>query len=266
MQVIEPSHEGREGTSIVQSLSELREIERQRVADELAALQRAEAARAAAREAAERRAREEEEARARAEREAHLAAEHARQDAEREARRRLDAAAAAELARQQVALEHTRVEGELELRRAEIARTRPTWMVAVTGLALAAAGALLWIALSSRAVAEEASAQARIAGIDRDQARADARDAQAGLARVERELAGHAATLQGMLEELRRAATRTQQEALAEKVRREQARARELEAQRQLEAEAARRKEREGGLQVPPQCAHSPFAPGCPGT
>src|SRR4051812_45573044 len=98
MQVVEEQQEARgserrEG-SIVQSLSELRDIERQRIADERAAIQRAEAARIAAREAAERQVREEEEARVTAEREARLAAEHARLEGEREERRRIDATAA----------------------------------------------------------------------------------------------------------------------------------------------------------------------------
>src|SRR5688572_16678466 len=200
MQVAERQH-----TSIVQSLSELRDIERQRVADERAATQHAEAARMAAREAAERRAREEEDARAKAEREARLAVEHARLETEREERRRIDAAAAAELARQQVALEHTRLEREAELRRAEVARTRPTWMMAVMGLSLAAAGALLWLALSSRAIAEEAGDRTRMAMLDRDQAHQDARQARDELGRIERELAGHAAAMRSMLEEIARA-------------------------------------------------------------
>jgi colicin import membrane protein len=264
MQVVERKQE-RPESSIVQSLSELRDIERQRLADELAARQLAEAARREAREAEERRAREEAAARAKAEREAQLAAEHARLEAEREARRRIDAAAAAELARQQVALEHTRLEREVELRREQVARTRPTWMLAVTGLSLAAAGLLLWVALSSRAIAEEASDRARLALLDRDAARAEAGAAQQGLERVQQELERNTRTIRLALEEMGRATKQAERDAVAAKLQQEQQRLRELEAQRQRELERRRREEQQRGFQIPPQCKDSPFAPGCPG-
>ena len=260
MQVVE-----RQQNSIIQSLSELQDIERQRVADEIAAIQRAEAARVAAREAAERRAREEEEARAKAEREARLAAEHARLAAEREERRRIDAAAAAELARQQVALDQARLERELELRREEVARTRPTWMVAVMGISLAAAGALLWAALSSRAVAEESSARARLALLDRDQAREDAREARGGLESVARELENNSRIIRSTLEELGRAKTQAQLDALEARLRREQQRAREIEEARRRALEAEERRRRKEGFKLPPECKDNPFAPACTG-
>jgi hypothetical protein len=267
MQVVE-----RQQDSIVKSLSELRDIERQRVADEIAAIQRAEAARIAAREAAERRAREEEAARAKAEREerlaaeqARLAAEQARLEAEREERRRIDAAAAAELARQQVALEQARVERELELRRQALARTRPTWMVAVVGLSLAAAGALLWAALSSRAIAEEASTRARVAVLDREQARADAREARERLDRLGRELESASQAIQSALHGLERLRTQDERDALEAKLRREQQRLREIEAQRRRAIEAEERRRRKEVFQLPPQCATNAFAPGCTG-
>ncbi len=264
MQVAERKPE-RPESSIVQSLSELRDIERQRLADELAARQLAEAARLAARETEERRAREEAEARAKAEREAQLAAEHARLEAEREARRRIDAAAAAELARQQVALDHARMEREVELRREQVARTRPTWMMAVTALSLAAAGLLLWVALSSRALAEEASDRARLALLDRDAARADAQAAQQGLEGVKLELERNARAIRLALEEMGRAKKQAERDAVGAKLQQEQQRARELEAQRLRELERRRREEQQRGFQIPPQCKDTPFAPGCTG-
>lgn len=260
MQVVE-----RQQTSIVQSLSELRDIERQRIADEVAAVQRTEAARIAAREAAEGREREEEAARARAEREAQLAAEQARLEAERAERRRIDAAAAAELARQQVALEHTRLEREVELRRAEVARTRPTWMVAVTGLALAAAGAMLWLALSSRALAEEASAGARVAWVDRDRAREDARQARDELGRLEREVAGHTASLRSLLEQIRRAKDDMKIVELEDRANRERQRQRAIEEALRKAREKKAREDRVREIGIPEECKRNPFAPGCDG-
>lgn len=258
MQVVDRSQD-----SIVKSLSELREIERQRIADEAAALQRAEAARVAAREAAELRVREEQEARARAEREAQLAAEQAQLAAEREERRRIDAAAAAELARQQVALEHARMASEHALKREQVARTRPTWMVAVTASALVAAGLLLWVALTSRAAAGDAQDQARLALLDRDQAKEDAREARDGLTAMRREVDDHARLLQKMLDDLRHASTQAEREALTQKAKREQEVAREMEKRRR-EREAAREREiRLRPIVISEECKRNALAPGC---
>ena len=83
--------------------------------------------------------------------------------AERETRMRVEAAAAAEQARHQGELERTRLAHEVELRRAEVAKTRPTWMLAVTGIAVALGLGLAWFAVdrSNRAdAAEEATARA----------------------------------------------------------------------------------------------------------
>jgi hypothetical protein len=264
MQIVERQQERREN-SIVQSLSELRDIERQRIADELAAGQLAEAARSAAREAEERRLREEAQARAKTAREAQLAAEHARLEAEREARRRIDAAAAAELARQQVVLEHARMEREVELRREQVARTRPTWMMAVTGLSLAAAGLLLWVALSSRALAEEARDRARLALLDRDAARADAGAAQQGLESMKLELERNARAIRLALAELGRATKQADRDAVTAKLQQEQQRTREREVQRLRELEQKRLEEQKRGFQIPPQCRDNAFAPGCAG-
>src|SRR3954464_10397781 len=49
---------------------------------------------------------------------------------------RVESAEAAERQRQQAALEQQRLQQEMELRRAEVAKKRPTWMLAVTGIAL----------------------------------------------------------------------------------------------------------------------------------
>ena len=53
---------------------------------------------------------------------------------------RVESAEAAERARQQAALEQSRMQQEMDLRRAEVAKKRPTWMLVVTGLALQGCG------------------------------------------------------------------------------------------------------------------------------
>jgi len=132
--------------SLVASLSELRAIEHQRLADERAAVEAAARARQLEREAAERSARDAEAAKLAAERAAQLAAERARADAEREARLRIEAAEAAERARQLVALEHERLVAEIAMRREVALHQRPRWMIAVTAVAVAAACAMTGLA------------------------------------------------------------------------------------------------------------------------
>ena len=138
------------------SLSELRDIENQRIEDERAAVQAAEAARIAARDAEERAKAAAEAARIREEHEAKLAIEKARLDAEREARMKIEAAEAAERTRQQAMLAEQRLAQELELRRAEIARKRPTWMLAVTAIATLAAFVLIYVAVEHKRASERA--------------------------------------------------------------------------------------------------------------
>jgi hypothetical protein len=128
-------------SSVLFSLRELRDIEHRRVADERAA--------ANAAEEAKERARVAEVARVAAEREAALAAEHARKEAELAARNRQLAEDAIRIqetearlrAEALVKLEGERLAYEVELRREEIARKRPRWLMGVAaGCAVVAIG------------------------------------------------------------------------------------------------------------------------------
>jgi hypothetical protein len=147
--------------SLMSSLQELKAIEQQRLADERSAIARADELRIQALVDAERKAREEIELKARAEHEAKLAIERARFEAEREARLRVEAAEQAERARQMMALEQERTQQEMALRRAEVAKKRPTWMVAVTGLALLLVCVLVVFTVQAVAASNE-SDKARI--------------------------------------------------------------------------------------------------------
>jgi len=170
------------------SLHELRAIEQQRIADERAAVVRAREAEAAAATAAEQARLEAEAAREQAERDERVRIEEARLAAEREARLRLEAADAAERARLAAQLEHDRLAQEMELRRAEVARKRPTWMVAVTGIALAAGLGLAWFAVDRMHQAADAQAAKDRAVEEKRQARADAAAAVARLDAMQRNL------------------------------------------------------------------------------
>ena len=131
------------------SLAELKSIEQQRMADERASVIRADEIRRHAAAEVERTAREEAERKVREERESLLAIEQAKVTAERELRLRFEQAEQAERARQQIALEQERHQQEMALRKAEVAKKRPKWMMAVTGLALSLAAVLVAMTINA---------------------------------------------------------------------------------------------------------------------
>lgn len=175
--------------SVLQSLQELKSIEDQRLAEERARRDQAEADRIATRLAAERAERDAIEAQQRAEHAAKLAVEEVRLAAEREHRLRFEAEQAAELERQRLAFEEERARRELELRRAEVARKRPTWMVAVSLAAVALAGVLLYVAIDRVRASESADHQRQVALDDAAQARRQSDQAWKRVEQMERDLA-----------------------------------------------------------------------------
>ena len=152
--------------SIITSLSELREIEKERIADEKAAVERERAAAIEAKRAAEQAIIDADESRKRAEREEIMKIQLAQAERERQARLRVQAEEAAERARLQAQLDEQRMHGELEIRRIEVAKKRPTWMVVVTALAFAAACGLTWFAVErsrAKAIADQKKTVAELA-------------------------------------------------------------------------------------------------------
>ncbi len=142
--------------SLMTSLAELKSIEQQRIADERASVIRADEMRRHAAAEAERTAVEAAEREVREEREAILAIEQAKVAAERELRLRVEQAEQAERARQQIALDQERYQHEMELRKAEVAKKRPRWMMAVTGLALTLAAVLVVMTVNALAHSDDA--------------------------------------------------------------------------------------------------------------
>lgn len=239
------------------SLRELRAIEHQRLADEHAAVEAALEAKRRDRESAARVAREVAEARIAAERSAQLASEAARGEAEREARLRIEAMEAAERARHLIALEARRLDEELALRREVARRQRPRWMIALTGLAVAAAVGLGWFAAMRQresAAAERARAAAEAAQVE---ARKDARDAEIEMEQLARELAALdarvAATIKRVIEAQTRAELQAASDALLEE-RRQQAAIRERQRRRE---EERRKQEREAPVTISPDCLNN---------
>lgn len=164
------------------SLHELRAIEEQRIADERAAAAKAKQADDTARRVAEQARLDGIAAREREQRDAQLRIEQARADAEREARMRVEAAEAAERTRLAAALEQQRFAQEIELRRADIAKRRPKWMLVVT--AFAVAGGIAFGALAVDRMHEADTAQAGKAAADAEKASAK-QEAAAAVGRVD---------------------------------------------------------------------------------
>lgn len=243
--------------SLLASLHELKAIEEQRLADERAAVARAELLRQQELADAERRRRDDAEARARAAHEAELALERARVEAEREARLRVEAAEAAERARHQAALDQARLAEEVALRREEVARKRPTWMVAVTVLALAAAGALTYVAVDSRHGATVADNRRQVAEQRAAAAQAEAERARVVLEGIERQnqtLDGQIRDAIARVASLQDRAELEAANARLRELRRQKADAAKRAAEARREAE---RKKRLAGQTVSEECQHN---------
>ncbi len=175
-------------SSVLFSLKELRQLEHSRIDEERAAVRDAELTQQRAREAAAREAEAAIEARRRTEHEAELAAAHAQAESERQLRLHVEATEAAERARHQAALDQERLAGELALRRAEVAKKRPTWMLAVTACAVLAGAALVWFAIDTQQASQTADRERAVAIADKEKAQADAREAAAQMVRIQGEL------------------------------------------------------------------------------
>lgn len=219
-------------------------IEEQRIADERAAVRTREQQRLESIAAAAQAARDAEAAQIRAQHEARLALEAARSQAEREGRMRVEAAAAAEHARQFAMLTAEREAREHELRRAEVAQKRPTWMVVVTGAAVALAGVLVWFALdkaSASAESERARSRAEEEKVAAVQAQRAAEREMEGFRQELAELDVRVADAKKLLAAAQTAADRKAAQAELDK---QEAALRKKRAEEQKRLDAVRKKER----------------------
>jgi len=247
----------REHASVVASLSELRAIEEQRIADELAARRAAEHARLAAIAAAEEARREADLARQREAHAAQLRIEQARLDAEREARMALEAAQAAELARQQAALAEQRLVQELDLRRQEIAKQRPTWMVVVTALATLAAGALVWFAIERQRDVDAAQRERDASEARATTAKREMEEARAVLVKIEAEVAELDRRNDVLIAQLAKAQTAAEIREAKAAADREQAYQREVRERIRKQREAAEKAIRGQKVKIDEKCLTS---------
>src|SRR4029078_10473798 len=90
--------------------------------------------------------------------------------------------------RVQRALEQQRLKHEMELRRAHVAKTRPTWMLAITGIALVAAVGLIFFAVQRKRESDAAAVTAQQGEEDKTNAEAVAKEAQDRVDRLARDM------------------------------------------------------------------------------
>lgn len=158
--------------SVLFSLRELRSIEETRVKEEEDAAKAAEEARIRARMDEERRLREAEEAKQRAAEDAARREHEAREQRLREDALRVQEAEARARAEHQAQLEAHRLQQEMEIRRQEVQKKWPVWLVVAVGIfAVITAGAVIFMVQSSRKADEEAK---RRQAAQEEQAKAEA--------------------------------------------------------------------------------------------
>ena len=257
-----PTPEKREN-SVLFSLRELRQIEESRVQEEEHAVRSAEQARIAAAQEAERKRREAEEAKVRAERDELLRIETARENAEREARMRVESAEAMERQRAQAALEQQRLHHEMEIRRAEVAKKRPTWMLVVTGGALVLTVVLVFFAVSAiqhKRDADRAADEARAAQVQAEKEKTEAQETLRKLADDLKEQDQRLSSAENALKTAQTKADRDAAQANLDKLRQQKY---EMEKRQQAAQAAAAKAERAKGVHIPKECLENPLAKGC---
>ena len=249
--------------SVLFSLRELRQIEESRVQEEEHAVRTAEQARIAAAQEAERQRREAEEAKVRAEREEILRIETARENAEREARLRVEQAEAMERQRVQAALEQQRLQHEMELRRAEVAKKRPTWMVAATIGALVLTAVLAIVAVQRIRAADVANANAEADRKAALEAQAIAKEAQDRVDKLSRDMKEQDAQLDAAQQKLTTAQTDADRRAAQANLDRLRQQKIEMEKRIQEAKDKAAKAERARGVHLSKECLENPLAKGC---
>ncbi len=251
-------------TSVLFSLRELRGLEDERREREARLVRDAEAARLAERIAVALREREAIAAAERAERDERLRIVESREAAERAARIAVEQAEATERARLAAQLEEQRFAQELELRRAEVAKKRPTWMLVVTGIAVFAAMGLIWFAVQRQHASDESQAETEQAQRDKAAAVALAEKARGDLDRMDKDLAALDGRVKDAIADVIRDQTAYERQQAAKHLADLQHQEAELRERRAKEKAAEELRIRRLGLQISGECANSSLSKKCP--
>jgi hypothetical protein len=183
--------------------------------------------------------------------------------AEREARMRVEAGEAAERQRHQAALEQQRLAQEMELRRAEVAKKRPTWMLVVTGFAVVAAIVLIIFAVQKMRESSDSAESEQRANAAAEKAIKDAKEAKEKLDQVEKsldELNEKVGKAVDSVVAAQNDADRGAAKARLIELQKEQYEMKQRVAAAKAAADAA---ERHKGVHVKQECLDNPLAKGC---
>ncbi len=249
--------------SLMTSLAELRAIEEERIAQERAAVLAEVVARQQALEDAERRARAEGEAKIAAVRNEEIRIAREREQAERAARLHVESVEATERARLAAALEQERMVQELDLRRQETARKRPTWMVAVTIGAVIAAGALTWFGVDRYQQSQQAIAEKDKADAEAKRAKEDAEVSRVKLAALQGELAELDAKIGKAIDQVIAATNADQREIARQNLQRLREEEAVIKRKKWEEDERIRKKKRNERVEITDECKKNALAKGC---
>lgn len=249
--------------SVLFSLRELRQIEENRVEEEAHAVRSAEEARRMAIEAEDRRKRDEEDAKLRAERDHQRAIEDAKVAAEREARMRVESAEASERARQQAALEQQRLQQEMELRRAEVAKKRPTWMLAVTGIAIVGVIVAIIVGVRAYSQSQEDAQKREQAERASEEYGKQVKEAQALLEKAQKDLDENGAKVDKAISDVGAAQDAVALKAAQQRLQELQREQSEIRSRVEAAKAAAEHANRLKGVHISEECKNNPLAKGC---
>ena len=234
--------------SVLFSLRELRSIEETRVKEEEDAAKTAEEARIRARMDEERRQREAEEAKVRAAEEAARREHEAREQRLREDALRVQETEARARAEHQAQLEAHRLQQEMEIRRQEVQKKWPVWLVVAVGIfAVITAGGVFY-AIQSRDDADKAAARQRQADADRVKAEEIAKQKERETAELKAQVDGLIAALADLDNQMKE--SERQLSAATNQAERDKVAARQAEIRRQQRAAQERLDKVKAGVKL----------------
>jgi cytoskeletal protein RodZ len=165
--------------------------------------------------------------------------------------------------RNQAALEQQRLAHEMDLRRAEVAKKRPTWMLVVTGFALVAAVGLIFFALWSKHNSDEAAAKQEKAEQIAKQAVQEAKEAQDRVDQLDRDMKDQNERLAAADTAVKSAQTDADRKAALSNLDKLRQQKFEMEQRIAAAKSAAAKAERAKGVHLSKECLENPLAKGC---
>jgi len=163
----------------------------------------------------------------------------------------------------QAALEQQRLQQEMELRRAHVAKTRPTWMLAITGVALVAAIGLIFFAVQRKRESDAAAVAAQQAEEAKNKAEAVAKEAQDRVDQLSRDLKEQDDRLTAADAAVKAAQTDADRKSAQANLDRLRQQKFEMEQRIQAAKNAAAKAERAKGVHLSKECLENPLAKGC---